>query len=361
MAMQEIYVDPSIAGNSGAGTSGDPYGDLQYALDTMTANIVDGSRINIKAGTDEVLTASLSLATHGTASYQYPLVFEGYTSAAGDGGVGSIDCNGYQFLNSGASNGLGYQSLELHSGPATGIMLALNNWSSVNDCYIHDTDGHGIGPAGKEYSIVGCRIEDVGGSSYDAITNSFGGAFGVKIIGNYIKQGASRTMRAAINLLSSNEYSQVILDNIISVDGASDGIRTGTSGAYAMVIKGNAILSAAGTGCGIDLQPGVNAGIALVLLNNYVEGFSGTGGIGYDSPTTAVGTGIVNSNVAYNNATNDSTLYLPAHYQPNTAISVLSGSGLEKSGSDTFANRFVYFAPKDEGVMQSIGYPEVDA
>ena len=28
MAFKEIYVDPSINADSGAGTSGDPYGDL---------------------------------------------------------------------------------------------------------------------------------------------------------------------------------------------------------------------------------------------------------------------------------------------------------------------------------------------
>ena len=96
-----VYVDPSIAGDSGTGTIGDPYGDLQYALNTVTRG-TDGNQFNIKAGTDEVLAASITTATYGTPSTSQPLIFRGYTSAANDGGQASIDCNGYRF-NSGVN------------------------------------------------------------------------------------------------------------------------------------------------------------------------------------------------------------------------------------------------------------------
>ena len=89
----ETYVDPSIAGASGAGTVGDPYGDLQHALDTMTRDATNGDRINIKAGTDEILAGVIDLTTYGTPSSAAHLVFQGYTSAAGDGGIGGIDAN----------------------------------------------------------------------------------------------------------------------------------------------------------------------------------------------------------------------------------------------------------------------------
>ena len=36
MAITEVYVDPSIAGDSGVGTIGDPYGDLEYAIEQET-------------------------------------------------------------------------------------------------------------------------------------------------------------------------------------------------------------------------------------------------------------------------------------------------------------------------------------
>ena len=58
MAITEVYVDPAINGNSGTGTLVDPYGDLQYALDTKARDSTNGDRFNIKAGTAEVLAVT---------------------------------------------------------------------------------------------------------------------------------------------------------------------------------------------------------------------------------------------------------------------------------------------------------------
>ena len=50
-ALTQYYVDPAINANSGTGTIGDPYGDLQYALNTLTRDPTDGDQINVKATT----------------------------------------------------------------------------------------------------------------------------------------------------------------------------------------------------------------------------------------------------------------------------------------------------------------------
>lgn len=87
MALTEIYVDPSIAGDSGAGTIGDPYGDLEYAIEQITFDTSNGNRINIKAGTDEVLAVELGAAISGASispSETAPLIFQGYTTTAGE-------------------------------------------------------------------------------------------------------------------------------------------------------------------------------------------------------------------------------------------------------------------------------------
>ena len=63
MAITNYYVDPSINANSGTGTIGDPFGDLQYALDTVTRDSTNGDQFNIKAGTAEVLTGTLDFST----------------------------------------------------------------------------------------------------------------------------------------------------------------------------------------------------------------------------------------------------------------------------------------------------------
>jgi hypothetical protein len=58
-APTDSFIDPSIAGNSGSGTIGDPWGDCQHALDTVTRDATDGDRMCIKEGTDEIHTAAL--------------------------------------------------------------------------------------------------------------------------------------------------------------------------------------------------------------------------------------------------------------------------------------------------------------
>ena len=110
MALTEIFVDPSIAGNSGAGTLGNPYGDLQWLLDQETFDTVNGSMINVdvNVGTAEILAAGLDLVGNFTAggapSATAPLLIQGYDSAAGDGnwavqtGIGRIDCNNKQLF-----------------------------------------------------------------------------------------------------------------------------------------------------------------------------------------------------------------------------------------------------------------------
>lgn len=94
MAITEYYVDPAINANSGTGTIGDPFGDLQYGLNTVTRNATDGDRFNIKAGTAEVMAAAIDLTTYGTPTQAAPLIFQGYTSAQGDGGIGEINNGG---------------------------------------------------------------------------------------------------------------------------------------------------------------------------------------------------------------------------------------------------------------------------
>ena len=51
--------------NIGSGSSGDPWADLQYALDNDPRDSTNGDRFNIKAGTDETLAEKISLSTYG--------------------------------------------------------------------------------------------------------------------------------------------------------------------------------------------------------------------------------------------------------------------------------------------------------
>ena len=118
---------------------------------------------------------------------------------------------------------------------------------------------------------------------------------------------------------------------------------------------GNTILSAGGTGTGIEFTNSISQS-SLYLYNNYIEGFSGAGGEGINMSYTTEGCGVYGQNACYNNETNytftsDTQLMLGDN-------EVLTATGLVKSGADTFANRFTYFAPANVGNMQTGGYPQ---
>lgn len=342
MALTETYVDPAIAAGSGTGTIGDPYGDLQYALDTMTRDSTNGDRINIKTGTDESATSQIVLTTYGSPTEQAPLVLQGYSSSAGDGGVFGVDGN---------------------NGAYTAINFSGKDYCHFLDGHVHNGQQHGIA-SGNYGSFLNLEINDIGNGTYDGITT--GGLVTISgchvhdvageglrftsgvAIGNYLKNDGTRDFTAAIRC---NGSGAVALNNIISIDGASDGIQL-AQGASAL---GNSILSSAGTGQG--LVPTASAQSIMAVINNYLEGFSGTGGVGVDMSTTGTVVQMMGQNAFYNNAThiNDPNAHLILDLGDDETLSV---TGLAKSGSDTFANRFTYFAPVDTGNMQTGGYPE---
>jgi len=342
----DYYVDPSIAGNSGAGTVGDPYGDLQYALDTITQDTTDGDRINVKAGTAEILTAALSLTTYGTPNYAYPLIFQGYTTSQGDGGIGAIDCQTFTAITN-AGNGISWFDMEVYDGPSTGSLITLLGFSSIAGCYIHDSDGHGLTVSGDYSAVVGNRFEDLGSSGYHmlGVNNNVDGPI---INGNYFKQGASRTCDHAAKI--QGPYT-AFTANIISIDSTSDGVDFTKYGCY---VDGNTILSSSGTGIGINLSSTFD--MCNHVVNNYIEGFSGAGGVGLSNASSSNGSGVFGQNAYYNNTT-DQTQNCELNYELGDN-ETLGATGLTKSGSDTYANRFTYFEPVDTGNMVSGGFPE---
>lgn len=340
MALTDTFVDPDIDADSGTGTIGDPYGDTQFALDDMTRDSTNGDRINIKAGTDEVATAAINLTSYGTPTEAAPILIQGYTSAVGDGGIFGVDGN------SGAYNVFGFSGLNfthfafghifnsqrqavLAAGVATYYAL------EINDVGVGSFDGLNLG---NSVLVAFCHFHDIAG---DGVVSSGGGL----VTGCYFKNDGTKDFTTAINFFSGDAS-----NNIISIDGASDGITIGQGGSA----KGNSILSSSGTGQGI--HPRVTGESILSITNNIVEGFSGTGGVGIDLSASGTVCGLLNENAYFNNTTNQSAP--GAHIIRDSNNESLSGTGFEKSGPDTFANRFIFFAPKDEGNTQDGGFPE---
>jgi hypothetical protein len=332
-APTDYFVDPSLSSDTGDGTVGTPWGRasagtvIQYALDTgITRDATNGDRINIKSGTDEVLAATVSLATYGTPSVGAPLVFQGYTSAQGDLGVGGIDCNSSTMFASTAIDNIYLKDLHIHnSGSAT--LVAIDTGCSAINCEFNNTSGRGL-DIDEGLVVENCYLHDIG--EWGIFTNG-----DAMIRNNYFKNDGTNDFVRAIMLGSPGS---IAIHNIISIDGGSIGIYA-SSGQCSILF--NSVLSSSGTGEGIRANTHSDS-----VQGNLVEGFSGAGGdgISFGSSTHCRG---FDWNAVYNNTTAYGT---PEWiHSGGTDNETLGASPFAKSGSDTFANRFVYFAPVDTG------------
>jgi hypothetical protein len=333
------FVDPSIAAASGAGTIGDPYGDLQHALDTITRDSTNGDKINIKAGTDEVLSSAMSLATYGTPTVAAPLWLVGYTSAEDDQGVGGIDCNGNAFYAAASTqDGFQFIDLEIHN-CAGNRCINLDNDVSLIRVEIHnltgasspavDIDNRGI--------LLGCYLHNINDVGY-----AINGADNVSMM-NYFENGTQK-FDTCIQFATSNPIAFSIMD----LDSNSDGI---DSQAAAVHIFNNSIYANAGTGEGINCGYNNNYGF---VHNNVIEGFSGTGGDGFALGSTSK-LQLVMGNAAYNNTT---------HYTYGTGRVPFKGWNSTTDTNETLsASGFTSastgdFSPVDTGSMDGGSFPD---
>ena len=325
MAISEVYVDPSIAGNSGTGVIGDPYGDLQYALDTEARDATNGDRFNVKAGTAEILTATLSFTTYGTPTVAAPLIIQGYTSAADDDGIGEISGGGtYKIATFPASTGVqdmklgncgsaviltdggdcSYVNCEIHTTTNTGACVAPYRGALLLNCYLHDMEGNMIGFDQNSTAMYCTLLEGAATSIY-----------GIKLNANC----------AAIG-------------NVVSV--CSTGVGISAENESNAKIMNNTVYGAASNGSGIIMP-----GRASFCIGNIIEGFSASGGeailINGSNDVRQIGW-----NAFYNNATN------------------INGSSYVDLGNDQTlsVSPFVNAASQDfrllPGVLQRGGWPQ---
>ena len=334
-AVTEYYVDPASGDDADDGSIGTPWATVQHALDNITRNATNGDRINIKAGGTDTLAADLSTASFGSWSYTAPLIIQGYTSSAGDGGIGKIDFNGANSFTAGTSTGTKIVDMEL-TGSTDSIGIALYDWSELINCYLHDfsTDATQIR---ENCLVLGCRFEDIGGRGiYDYSPSGRSGAVQDCFFAN-----GTKSFSTAVEI---ENYSSTIERNIFSLSGASNAIKC----RYFNQICHNSILSSAGTGTGVKVN-NVGFAEAVRLWSNLVEGFSGVGGIGIDYHDDAT---LSLNNSVYNCATNFSGNAI--HCEAGNES--LGSSPFAKSGSLTFVNRFTYFEPNDVGSVRGGAY-----
>lgn len=86
--MADYYVNPALASNTGTGTVGDPFGDLQHALNSVMRSAT-GDTFTVTEGATEILAANLSYAIYGAPTAT------GWLSVIGAGSGATINCNGF--------------------------------------------------------------------------------------------------------------------------------------------------------------------------------------------------------------------------------------------------------------------------
>ena len=344
-APSETYVDPSIAANSGTGTIGDPYGDLQYALDTMTRDSTNGDRINIKSGTAEVLTGSIDLTSYGTTSFTAPIIFSGYTSAAGDGGIGEIDGNAtYSVVNNSAYENMFFINLRMGNCGSSDVLL-LDRFVGAYNCEIYGTSGDGFRATGGYTDLIRCWIHNIGGRGVYSTTSHY------RIIGCYFSNDGGNSFTAAIQQSSVN--SVTVVNNFFNLDSTSEGIGVNNWGVA--TVLGNSLLTS-GTGRAI-FSNSLGSG---PFINNLIEGFSE----GIDTLAAGGSNGVLP--FALQNAFYDCTTDISSDREIVLSLDneSLVSSPFKKTGSlptdftsATFWDDvYAYFAPVDIGNVYS-GFP----
>jgi len=289
--------DPTdVVCTQAAGTTALPWRSVQGALDLITRDTTNGDQVNVKAGTADTLSASLTYATYGTPTYSAPLIIRGYTATLNDGGMGKLDGNGgaYNLLHT-TWVYTAFIDMELCNVGAY-YLATLGNGSVCLRCKIHTSTGLYGTVSVTHGAIVGCEIYNVSGRGVQ-----FGGSGLVH--GNYIHSGpTNHFVECVFGNIPTTQC--VVSNNIIELNAA------GAWGLY--VYRGNFsvynnifINKAAGTRACLDFSSGgANDGAMHIVLNNIIMGFSGAGGVGIKSTTRPIA--MVGNNAFYNNTSDES-------------------------------------------------------
>lgn len=313
------------------GTKALPWKTPQFALNAPFTQADGGDQINVQATTTQTLTATL---TSTAPTYSKPITIRGYTTNENDLGQATISGGG-TYAIAGSINYLYWRDLHLTNVGANHI-LTLGQYTSIIDCELSGSTGAtnaGV-YANSGTSIQNCYFHNIAGYGVYCY------AGGCSITDNYFKNVTAEADFATAIYINTYGTGPTIERNIISIDGASNGIFADNLDTY---ISHNSVLGPSGTGIGINAYKSQGN----ITKNNLVEGFNGVAGICM-AAYGWVAHPMFSNNAVYTEApgtayTATSTTY-PMHRQDNET---LAESPFAKSGADTLANRFLYFAPKD--------------
>lgn len=313
------------------GAIGLPWATVQHALKFVTRDAANGDRFNVKAGADDVLvSASLDFSTYGTPTALVPWICQGFTAAAGDGGIGGISGAGsFSIVDGDALDYLAFFDMHLHNSGVADV-FSIDNSNTFVNCEIDNTTGYGL-DLDNTCTVLNCHIHNCDGVKVLASS---------RVIFCTIESGASPIV-TGIHLSGTGSAA---LFNVINMT-TGTGIALGGQGQFA---AGNSIYSTAGTGVGINAAASAQM---VTITSNIVEGFSGIGGDGIVLAAGAI-LALYGHNAFYSNTTNltDNSDAILIDLTAND-INPLNASAFIDAANDDF---------RIKPTVQALGYPEDD-
>lgn len=335
MAITNYFVDP-VGGDDilGTGAIGNPWQTVQHALDTI-AQGVDGDQVNVMdSGSASVAAGGLSLAIYGAPGAGQPLVLRGYTAAANDGGIGVLD---------GGSN-------------ANGVFAANYNYVAVVDMRISNFD-----PAASILNLNGIYnaavhvwVDSTCSGTQGIQLNDFCWAINCcveagstqRIYGdddcNHLYNYVPRSGTAYTTGLYA-DHRGMFVGNVVETPD-SYGIWGRLNACW--FIGNTVVHQSAGTGIGIWVDDANDDD--KCVMNNYVEGFSGIGGVGIQVDANNWGTLYANNKVY--NCTTAIDIQAGVVWQADMGNNgTVPSSGMTNIGGEDFT---------PTAVLQALAYPE---
>lgn len=233
----------------------------------------------MQAGATDTLSAALVFTTYGTPTATAPCIIRGYTSVANDGGRGVVSGGGsVACIAAGPVHTKLVDMRFTNCGSNTIVTLNATGSLLVN-CEIDTTTGGGF----TSGSAIGCYFHNIGAIGVISLTRVMFCTF----------RNEANAFTQAIGLGGTG----TALFNLIDIGGASIGIDF-TGDAAGIIF--NSIYSNGGTGIGIRNNSAGDE--RATIINNTIQGFSGSGGIGIQ--VVGQNADLVGYNLLYNNATN---------------------------------------------------------
>lgn len=311
--MAEVYVDPTNGTDAGgtAGTSGDPYASIQYAVDNYASwDSTGGNTIYLANTSADVISTSIDLDT-SLASLESPLVIEGWDNG---GSITATLPNG-QTVTAGEIDGndavlylfdvntayVTLKNLKLHN--STSNTLFLGTYSGCINCEIYNGTARGIVLSASGGFAINCLVRDISSATLGGI---YGGAV---VTNNEIKACSIGIYAATVG--GFIKYNLIHDIEVVGIRLAQD----------SNFILNNTIdgIGANSDGIGIDMtQSSVYE--QTKAINNLVTNFSGVSGVGIKSNSTNPPAWIGN-NAFYNNTTNEDLATTPAYAPANVTES----------------------------------------